>query len=163
MAIKKENNATVIEKYTEYRKVSKELNHKIMDKCLDPDVFKKSARLLGATQGEVLVLDNEDEMSVLMDFALREYKVNKQTTVEIYGEKIGGENEIEKEILDAFVSSYTSLFRIISISKTENSLILEDILICLPAYCSLFIANWKNIFLKNINYRVKRLNQIAIP
>ena len=125
---KKENTATVIEKYKEYRKVSKELNNKIMEKCLDPDVFKKSARLLGATEGEVLVLDNEDEMSVLMDFALREYKVNKQTTVEIYREKIGGENEIEKEILDAFVLSYVSLFKIISISKTEKSLILEDIL-----------------------------------
>ncbi|MDL5502049.1 MAG: hypothetical protein QSU88_02430, partial [Candidatus Methanoperedens sp.] len=42
---------------------------------------------LGAAQGEVLVLDSEDEMSVVMDFALREYKVNKQTTVEIYQEK----------------------------------------------------------------------------
>jgi len=125
---KKENTANVIEKYKEYRKISKELNHKIMDKCLDPDVFKKSARLLGAARGDILVLDNEDEMSILMDFALREYRVNKQTTVEIYQKKIGGENEIEKEILDAFISSYTSLFKIISISKAEKSLILEDML-----------------------------------
>ncbi len=125
---KKENTANVIEKYKEYRKISKELNHKIMDKCLDPDVFKKAARLLGAARGDILVLDTEDEMNVLMDFALREYRVKKQTTVEIYQEKIGGENEIEKEILDAFISSYTSLFKIISISKAEKSLTLEDIL-----------------------------------
>ncbi|MFZ3168731.1 MAG: hypothetical protein WA130_14035 [Candidatus Methanoperedens sp.] len=118
----------IIEKYKEYRKISKELNHKIMDKCLDPDVFKRSARLLGAARGDVLILYNEDEMNILMDFALREYKVNKQTTVEIYREKIGWENEIEKEILDAFISSYTSLFKITSISKSEKSLILEDIL-----------------------------------
>jgi hypothetical protein len=118
----------IIEKYKEYRKISKELNNKIMDKCLDPDVFKKSARLLGAARGDVLILDDEDEMNILMDFALREYKVNKQTTVEIYREKIGWENEIEKEILDAFISSYTSLFKITSISKAEKSLILEDIL-----------------------------------
>jgi hypothetical protein len=123
---KKGNTANVIEKYKEYRKVSKELNHKIMDKCLDPDVFKKSARLLGAARGDILVLDTEDEMNILMDFALREYRANKKTTVEIYQEKIGGENEIEKEILDAFISSYTSLFKIISISKTEKSLTLED-------------------------------------
>jgi len=125
---KKENTANVIEKYKEYRKISKELNNKIIDKCLDPDVFKKSARLLGAAQGDILVLDTEDEMNVLMDFALREYRVNKQTTVEIYREKVGGENEIEKEILDAFISSYTSLFKITSISKAEKSLILEDML-----------------------------------
>jgi hypothetical protein len=119
-----EKTTPTIEKYKEYRKISKELNHKIMDKCLDPDFFKKSARLLGAVQGDILVLDSEDEMNILMDFALREYKVNKQTTVEIYQEKIGGENEIENEILHAFVSSYTSLFKIISISKTEKSCIL---------------------------------------
>jgi hypothetical protein len=118
----------IIEEYKKYRKISKELNNKIMDKCLDPDVFKKSARLLGAARGDTLILDSEDELDILMDFALREYKVNKQTTVEIYREKIGGENETEKEILDAFVTSYTSLFKIISISKAEKSLILEDIL-----------------------------------
>ncbi len=118
----------IIEKYKEYRKISKELNNKIMDKCLDPDVFKKSARLLGAARGDTLILDNEDELNILMDFALREYKINKQSTVEIYREKVGWENEIEKEILDAFISSYTSLFKITSISKAEKSLILEDIL-----------------------------------
>ncbi len=125
---KKENATNVIEKYKEYRKISKELNHKIMNASLDRDVFMKSARLLDVARGDILVLENEGEMNILMDFALREFKVNKQTTVEIYREKIGGENEIEKEILDAFVSSYASLFKIISISKTEKSLILEDIL-----------------------------------
>ncbi len=119
---------TIIEKYKEYRKISKELNHKIMNTCLEPDVFMKSAGLLGAARGNALILDNEDEMNILMDFALREYKVNKQNTVEIYREKIGWENEIEKEILDAFISSYTFLFKITSISKGEKSLILNDLL-----------------------------------
>jgi hypothetical protein len=123
-----EKTTPTIEKYKEYRKIGKELNHKIMDTCLDPDVFKKSARLLGAVRGDTLILDNEDELDILMDFALREYKINKQTTVEIYREKIGWKNEIEKEILDAFILSYTSLFKITSISRAEKSLILEDIL-----------------------------------
>lgn len=123
-----ENTTKIIEKYKEYRRISKELNNEIMNTCLDPDVFQKSSRLLGAVKGDILVLDNEDEMNILMDFALREYKIKKQSTTEIYREKIGGKNEIEKEILDAFVSSYTSLFKIISISKTEKSLILNDIL-----------------------------------
>lgn len=125
---KKENTTNIIEKYKEYRKISKELNNEIIKTCLDRDVFLKSSSLLGAVKGDILVLDNEDEMNILMDFALHEYKINKQSTIEIYREKIGGENEIKKEILDAFVSSYTSLFKIISISKTEKSLILNDIL-----------------------------------
>ncbi len=49
-----EKTTPTIEKYKEYRKIGKELNHKIMDTCLDPDVFKKSARLLGAVRGDTL-------------------------------------------------------------------------------------------------------------
>ena len=107
---KEENTTDIIEKYKEYRKISKELNNEIMNTCLDRDVFLKSSRLLGAVKGDILVLDNEDEMNILMDFALHEYKIKKHSTTEIYREKIGGKNEIKKEILDAFVSSYTSLF-----------------------------------------------------
>ncbi len=120
--------ASVIEKYKEYRKIGKELNNKIINTSLDRDVFMKAARLLGIARGETLIFESEDETSVLMDFALHDYRTNKQNTIEIYREKIGGENEIEKEILDAFISSYTSLFKIISISEAENSLILNDLL-----------------------------------
>ncbi len=119
---------TIIEKYKEYRNIGRELNHKIMNACLDRNALIKSARLLGIARGETLVFESEDETSVLMDFALHDYRANKQNTIEVYREKIGWENEIEKEILDAFISSYTSLFKIISISEAENSLIVNDIL-----------------------------------
>jgi hypothetical protein len=119
---------TIIEKYKEYRKIGRELNQKIMNECLDRNTLIKSARLLGIARGETLVFESEDETSVLMDFALHDYRVNKQNIIEIYREKIGWENEVDKEILDAFISSYTSLFKIISISEAENSLILSDLL-----------------------------------
>jgi hypothetical protein len=99
-----------------------------MNTCLDRDVLIKSARLLGIARGETLIFESEEETNVLMDFALHDYRFNKQNTIEIYREKIGSENEVEKEILDAFISSYTSLFKIISISEDENSLILSDLL-----------------------------------
>ncbi|SNQ61206.1 hypothetical protein [Candidatus Methanoperedens nitratireducens] len=119
---------TIIEKYKTYRNIAKELNHKIMNTCLDQDVLKKSARLLGIARGEILVFESENDTSVLMDFALYDYRANKQNAIEIYREKIGWQNEIEKEILDAYISSYTSLFKVISISEAENSLILSDLL-----------------------------------
>ena len=111
---------TIIEKYKTYRKIGMELNHKIMDTCLDRDVFMKSARLLGIVRGDTLIFDSEGEMGVLMDFALNEYRVNNKNAIEIYREKIGWQNEIEKDILDALLSSYTSLFKIISVSEAEN-------------------------------------------
>lgn len=119
---------TIIEKYKTYRKTGMKLNHKIMNTCLDRDVLMRSARLLGIARGNTLIFDSEDETSVLMDFALNEYRVNNKNTIEIYRERVGWQNEIEKDILDALLSSYTSLFKITSISEAENTLFLNDIL-----------------------------------
>lgn len=119
---------TLIRKYQTYRKIGRELNHKIMNTCLDRDVLMKSARLLGITQGDALIFDSEDQTSVLMDFALNEYHVNNKNSIEIYQEKVGVQNGTEKEILDALLSSYTSLFKIIYTSEAESSLLLSDIL-----------------------------------
>lgn len=118
----------LIEKYKTYRKIGMELNHKMMKTCLSLDALKNSAELLGIARGDVFLFDTEDETSVLMDFALNEYRVDDKNTVEIYREKIGGKNEIEKETLGALLSSYTSLFKIASISREESTLILNDIL-----------------------------------
>ena len=118
----------IVEKYKTYRKIGMELNHKIIDTCLDRDVLMKSARLLGIVHGDTLIFDSECEMDVLMDFALNEYRVNNKNAIEIYREKIGWQNEIEKDIMDALLSSYTSLFKIISVSEAENTLLLNDIL-----------------------------------
>ena len=119
---------TLIEKYKTYRKIDKELVYKIMRACLEHDVLMKSARLLGIARGDVLVFDGAEETNVLTDFVLNEYRVNNKNIVEIYQEKIGWQNEIEKEMLDALRSSYTSLFKITSIFEAENTLLLNDIL-----------------------------------
>jgi len=73
------------------------------------------------------VFDSEGETNVLIDFVLNEYRVNNKNTIEIYREKIGWQNEIEKDMLDALLSSYTSLFKITSIFEAENTLLLNDI------------------------------------
>lgn len=119
---------SLIDKYKTYRKIGKKLNHKIMDSYLDRSILMKSARLLGIVHGDTLMFDSENETIVLTDFALNEYKVNNKNTIEIYRERIGWQNEIEKDTLDALLSSYTSLFKVASISKLENTLVLRDIL-----------------------------------
>ena len=115
-------------KYKIYRKIGTELNHKIMNACLDRDVLMRSAKLLGIARGDTLLFDSDDETSVLMDFALHEYKINNKNTIKIYREKIGWQNEIEKDILDALLASYTSLFRVTSFFRRENTLLLNDVL-----------------------------------
>lgn len=123
-----ETAVTLIEKYKTYRKIGMRLNNKMIEKCLSRDVIKNSAELLGIARGDTLLFDTEDVTSVLMDFAFNDYRADDKNIVEIYQEKIGGKNEIEKEILDALLSSYTSLFKVVSISEEESTLVLNDVL-----------------------------------
>ncbi|RLB12747.1 MAG: hypothetical protein DRG39_01085 [Deltaproteobacteria bacterium] len=118
----------IIKKYKKYRKTGRELMKKIIDVCLDHDVLLESAKLLGIAPNDIVVFENMNEINVLMDFALNEYKVNNKNAIQIYRETIGYKNEIEKDILDTLLLSYTSLFKIISIFEAENTLILNDIL-----------------------------------
>lgn len=119
---------TSVKTYKKYRKAGMKLIQKIMDTSLARDVVIASAKLLGIARGEVLIFDSEDESSVLMDFALNDYKVNNKNTIEMYRDTEGWENETEKEILDAHLASYTSLFKIASISKQDHSILLNDLL-----------------------------------
>ena len=119
---------TLLEKHKTYRKTTFELNQKMIKTCLDREIIMQSAKLLGLLQENTLIFDYEDEINVLMDFVLHDYRVNNKNAIEVYKEIKGWENEIEKNILDAFLSSYTSLFKITSVSETENSLILHDLL-----------------------------------
>ncbi len=118
----------IIEKYNLYRKTGMEMNHKIIDACLERDALTKSGKLFGILEGNTLIFSSDDETSVLFDFALHEYRKNEKNAVEAYKEKIGWQNETEREIIDAYLSSYTSLFRISSIIEKESQLILENLL-----------------------------------
>jgi hypothetical protein len=99
-----------------------------MDKCLDRTTLKKSAKLLGISKGDKFFFDSEDETSVLMDFALNDYRYVNRNIIEKYQEKFGGTDQIEKNILNALTNSYTSLFKIVTIKPWEITLELKDLL-----------------------------------
>jgi hypothetical protein len=114
--------------YRRYRVDGRVLNHKIIDASLDRAVIGHAARALGMKgPGNVLVFDDEDEASILMDCALYECKTKGKNAVMRYQEEIGGETEIERELLAAMVASSTSLFRIESVSRRTSSLSLVDL------------------------------------
>lgn len=115
-------------KYKKYKEIAIALNQKmIRSSYLNQDILLKSGKLLGIVRHGTLVFDSEDETSALMEFALNE-RVKSKTVVEIYREKVGGENDIEKEILDGLISSYTSLFKVIYVSERRNRIVLHDLL-----------------------------------
>jgi hypothetical protein len=113
MGILKRGDTNLVERYKMYRKANKELNHKVMESCLERDVMLESAKLLGMTREDTLVLDSMAETDILGEFALNEYKAEGKNAIEIYRET-ANYNEVERDILNALLSSYTSLFEVIS-------------------------------------------------
>jgi hypothetical protein len=115
--------------YQHYRKVGKELNHKIIDSIQGDAALLHSALALGMKgPGRQLILDSEDDMSVLMDYMLYEYRAKGKNAVERYQAEVGAANPVEEELLAAMVTSYTSLFKVVSVSRRTNSLHLSDLL-----------------------------------
>jgi hypothetical protein len=115
--------------YQRYRKAGMELNHKIIDSILGDSGLLHSAKALGMKgPGRQLILDSADDMSVLMDYMLYEYRAKDRNAVERYQAEVGAANQIEAELLAAMVSSSTSLFKINSVSQRTASLHLSDLL-----------------------------------
>lgn len=114
--------------YRRYRVAGRTLNHKIIEAMLGKKALHQAGKALGILgRDDFLVFDNEGEMSVLMDYALYEYKVKDKNAVERYEEEIGGETEIERDLLRAMLGASTSLFRVESISR-ETYLGLVDLI-----------------------------------
>jgi hypothetical protein len=114
--------------YKGYRRVGRELMTKVMNASLSRDALGRSAKLLGISSGGVFVFDSEEEMAVLMDFALNDYRTGSKNAIELYSAAKGPANEVEREILAGYASAYTSLFRIVSTSKMDGTLLLRDLL-----------------------------------
>ena len=117
-----------LKKYKSYREVGKELNDKIIDRYVGREIILLSGKYLGLVKKEALMFDNESETVALMDFAINECRINGKTAVELYKEKVRVVNDIENEILDGLINSYTSLFKITNIKRSEKKLILTDLL-----------------------------------
>jgi len=118
---------SLVDRYRMYREANRKLNVKVMKACLERDAFMSAANLLSIAEGNAVFFDSMDETDVIMDFALNDYKVDGKNAVQIYRERYGG-NELELDILDALLSSYTSLFKITSVSRREKLVFFNDII-----------------------------------
>lgn len=114
----------IIEKYKAYRKALADVSLRILENIGDEEVIN-SARLLGIARGNAVLLRGEYEEDVFWEFVLYEYRKDGKNPIKMYGK---AENDIEAEILKGMLSSYTSLFRIISTSKLRCEVELEDLL-----------------------------------
>jgi len=117
-----------IKKYKNYRKAGKVLNDKIIDRYINREMILLSGKHLGLINKDGLIFDNELETIVLMDFSINECRINRKTAVELYKDNVIIDNDIEYDILNGLIKSYTSLFKIADIKRSEKKLILADLL-----------------------------------
>lgn len=114
--------------YKKYREVGTRLTEKAMKACLHKDSTKNAAKLLGVLRGNELLLETEEEGTAFMDFVLNDYQVNQKTIYQTFQTQAESISQDERNVLDALTQSYTSLFKVESISPQTHSLVLTDLL-----------------------------------
>lgn len=117
----------IIKQYKQYRRASMKLNNKIIESA-DKELFGKSAALLNMLEDNTIVFEEDYEQDVLMDFIINEHINGCKSTAEAFLQSKSLENDMERYILNALISSYTSLFKVESILRDEKVTILNDIL-----------------------------------
>ena len=118
-----------IKEYQRYRKAGRSLNQKIIDAYINGGILEKSATMLRLGQNGQLILDREDDLSVLMDFALYEIRNEEwKNSVERYAREKGAVNAIERELLGAMVKARTGLFKVNRVLRDKRQIMLGDLI-----------------------------------
>jgi len=118
-----------LKEYQKFRKVGRDLNHKIIDACLNETILAKATTMLKLGRKGQLILDSEDDLSVLMDFALFEISHRDgRNSIEQYAEKKGGANAVERELLAAMLQAQTGLYKVKQVFRDKKQIVLENII-----------------------------------
>jgi hypothetical protein len=113
---------TLVQKYQEYRSLSREMNSSFVDKISTKESMQQAANLLGISTGAgPFFFEDEKEMDMLMDFLL--YSLHNPA--ELFQDDF--DTPEQKEILQAIGKSYTSLFEIQDVNPEESMMVLLDI------------------------------------
>jgi hypothetical protein len=127
--------------YKNYRQVGMDLNTELI-KQVDVEVFVHAANLLGLLEKGNVVIKERQQSDYLYDFVLHENLNNQYTMVEKYKANNSSEDELKTTVLNAFLSSYTSLFKIIAVTAETSTLELQDVL----------NSDRENVFVTDLNF-----------
>src|SRR5258708_33647095 len=106
-----------IRRYRQCRAAELALNNKIMDSALTRAAFDRAVRGLGVGAQRRLELESEDELSVLMDYAVYEVGEPGARVVDRYHAQPSGQDQLERELLDAMAAARGGLYRVEAVGK----------------------------------------------
>jgi len=102
---------------------------RIIHNYINRRIYQKAIKLLSINFDDNNVFfEFDDEISYVMDFAINDIKTRGKTLAQLYQKDIGGKSKIQNQILQAMISSYTSLFRVEKTNNTNHAITLYDLL-----------------------------------
>ena len=105
--------AEVLPTYRRFRKLGVQLNHKLV-KTLSKEALHEGGRKLGILQNGTLVFDNEDQMSILMDYCIHNVWIDGTNAVHRYFEQSPPrDGSDEMVLLTSMLEGYYSLIEVI--------------------------------------------------
>jgi hypothetical protein len=104
--------AEVLPTYRRVRQVGVQLNHKLVA-SLNKEIIETAGKRLGIFKNGTLVFDSEDEVSVLMDYAIHNMRVDGQNAVERYLDKSPPPDSAEMAFLKTLLEAYYSIFQVV--------------------------------------------------
>ena len=117
----------IIKQYRRYRRAGMELHHKIINRYLTDKVISEAARALELGENHELNLDTEEDLSVLMEYAIYEIKEDGINYVERYQKEVGGNNRVERDLLSAKITAQAELFVVRSFSPGKYTVEIFDL------------------------------------
>ncbi|MCX6256916.1 MAG: hypothetical protein NTW49_03315 [Bacteroidia bacterium] len=111
-----------VEKYSHFRQVGLGLNTKMMN-CKEIDIdIRIAGKRLKLLEKNTFILDDEQDLDIVMDFALFELLIKNQNFIERYYELDLPETVEENILLEGKLNAFTSLFEVVELDK-ENCII----------------------------------------
>lgn len=129
--LNKESFNLTLKEYKDYRLTGINLMTKLTDFIFNlrkDERVMQAGKLLNIVNKDTLLLHSESERDFLLDFLIYDYSFDSlKSNIETYISLNSAQNDIEQKLFKAILKSYTSLFRIISINKSDRTLYLYDI------------------------------------
>ena len=116
--------AGLLPTYLQLRKIGMSLGHKLV-RTLEKDVLEEGGMKLGILRNGVLVLDTEDQSSVLMDYCIHNVYRGGRNAVTRMLEDSPPSNPDELALLKAQTRAYYSIFRVEDVERGVGVTLLD--------------------------------------
>jgi hypothetical protein len=114
-----------IERYKQRREIAMTFNHKLVEQ-LPKSAINECAKKLGLLQRNTLVFSCEDEVSVLMDYCLFHFRINKVNVISRYLlMSPPAKDSIEMELLETMQKAYYSLLIVKKVFQNKGVLVFD--------------------------------------